>query len=374
MEGPLAGIRVVEFEGIGPAPYAGMLLADLGAEVLRIARDGARRGPLIADTGGAVLHRGRPSMSLDLKSAAGREAALAEVAGADALIEGLRPGAMERLGLGPAETQEANPALVYLRLTGWGQTGPLAQTAGHDINYIALAGVLGTLGPADRPPPPPLNLVGDFGGGGLWGAFGLLAGVIEARRTGRGRVIDAAMLDGAASQMAMILAWSAAGLWSAARGANLLDGGAPFYRCYRCACGGHVAVGAIEPAFFALLMQGLCIASEGWDQTDRDRWPEMADRIAGILAAHPRAHWEAVFAGTDACVTPVLGLDEAARHPHNRARATFTGDPPHPAAGPRFGRAFGASAPADAAGPAVDGTGPDGRANGLDRSVRPGPD
>lgn len=333
---PLTGVRVIEFEGIGPAPYAGMLLADLGADVLRIARPSAARGDLIADTGDAVMQRGKRIVTLDLKSAAGREAALAHVAEADVLVEGLRPGAMERLGLGPAEAHAMNPRLVYCRITGWGQEGPLAQTAGHDINYIALSGALALMGPAGRPPLPPANLVGDFGGGGLWAAFGILAGVIEAARTGQGRVIDAAMLDGASSQMAFLYAWAASGTWQPGRERNLLDGAAPFYRCYTCACGGHVAVGAIEPDFFAALMRGLGLDPADWRQEDRAGWPALAETIARIFASKPRSHWAAHFAGSDACVTPVLDMWEAAAHPHNQARGTFAEDPVQPAPGPRF--------------------------------------
>ena len=336
MSGPLAGRRIVEFEGIGPAPYAGMLLADLGADVVKIARPAADRGALIADTGGAVLDRGKTMITLDLKTDEGLAAARALIGAADGLIEGLRPGVMERLGLGPADTRALNERLVYLRITGWGQAGPLAETAGHDINYIALAGALGALGPADRPPPPPLNMVGDFGGGGLVAAFGMLAGLLKASAGGGGSVIDAAMLDGAASQMAMIHAWAAAGLWSTQRESNLLDGAAPFYRCYECACGGHIAVGAIEPAFFAAMMAGLGLHAEGWVQDDRARWPALGARIAEVVRAQPLSHWEAVFEGTDACVSPVLSLNEAPRHPHNRARGSFTGTPPAPAPMPRF--------------------------------------
>lgn len=349
MPGPLEGIRVLEFEAIGPGPYCGMLLADLGAEVLRVIRPRADRGPLIEDVGGAVLHRGRPALTLDLKDAEDHALACRLVSRADGLVEGLRPGAMEKLGLGPAEALEINPRLVYGRVTGWGQEGPLARTAGHDINYIALSGALGAMGPPDRPPFPPLNLVGDFGGGGLWLAFGMLAALIEAGRTGRGQVVDAAMLDGAASQMALIYAWAATGRWRDARGANLLDGAAPFYRCYACADGRFVAVGAIEPQFFAALMQGLGLDGEGWEQTDRARWPALAARIAEVFATRPREDWAARFEGTDACVTPVLSLAEAPAHPHNRSRGTFTGPPAQPAPGPRFsGHALGAEPPADA--------------------------
>ncbi len=336
MPGPLAGVRIVEFESIGPGPYGAMLLADLGAEVLRIARPGADRGALIADLGGAVLHRSRRAITLDLKAAADLELALRLIGRADGLIEGLRPGVMERLGLGPEEALVLNPRLIYGRITGWGQEGPLARTAGHDINYIALSGALGAMGSADGPPLPPLNLVGDFGGGGLYLAFGMLAALIEAGRTGKGQVVDAAMLDGAASQMALIYAWRAGGTWSDTRGANLLDGGAPFYRCFACSDGRFVAVGALEPQFFAALMAGLGLEAEGWDQNDRAAWPRLAARIAGVFATAARDDWAARFEGTDACVSPVLSLTEAPQHPHNRARGTFTGPPDQPAPAPRF--------------------------------------
>jgi len=312
-----------------------MLLADMGAEVVRIARPSAARGPLIEDTGAAVMHRGRRALRLDLKAEPDRETARRLAVRADALIEGLRPGAMERLGLGPEPLTAANPALVYARITGWGQTGPLAPRAGHDINYIALSGALGAMGPAGAPPVPPLNLVGDFGGGGLWAAFGIVSGVLAARATGRGRVLDAAMVDGAASQMAMIYAWAAGGHWRPERGANLLDGGAPFYRCYACACGGHVAVGAIEPQFFAALMAGLGLDAAAWDQADRAAWPALAERIGAVFATDTRDAWAARFEGTDACVTPVLTPWEAAAHSHNAARGTFAGAPIQPAPGPR---------------------------------------
>jgi alpha-methylacyl-CoA racemase len=336
MAGPLVGIRIVEFESIGPGPYGGMLLADLGAGVLRIARPSVERGALIADIGGGVMHRGRRAITLDLKAAADLDMARRLIRRADGLIEGLRPGVMEKLGLGPEDALALNPKLVYGRVTGWGQQGPLARTAGHDINYIALSGALAAMGPADAPPSPPLNLVGDFGGGGLFLAFGMLAALIEAGRTGLGQVVDSAMLDGAASQMAMLYAWRAAGTWTDQRGANLLDGGAPFYRCYECADGQFVAVGAIEPQFFAALMTGLGLEAEGWDQNDRSAWPGMAVRIAQVFATGRRDDWAARFEATDACVSPVLGMAEAPRHPHNRARGTFTGPPDQPAPGPRF--------------------------------------
>ncbi|HSF93474.1 MAG TPA: CaiB/BaiF CoA-transferase family protein [Thermohalobaculum sp.] len=342
MSGPLAGIRIVEFESIGPGPYGAMLLADLGAEVLRIARPHAERGALIADIGGAVMHRGRRAITLDLKDAEDHALARRLIARADGLVEGLRPGVMERLGLGPRDAHALNSKLVYARVTGWGQEGPLARTAGHDINYIALSGALGEMGPPDGPPLPPLSLVGDFGGGGMFLAYGMLAALIEAGRTGRGQVVDAAMLDGAASQMALLYAWRAGGSWRPRRGTNLLDGAAPFYRCYMCADGGIVATGAIEPQFFAALMAGLGLEGEGWDQDDRTRWPELAARIAQVFATRPRDEWVAHFEGTDACVSPVLGMAEAPDHPHNRARATFGGSPVQPMPGPRFSNHSGA--------------------------------
>jgi len=336
MTGPLAGTRILEFESIGPGPYGAMLLSDLGAEVLRIARPGAERGALIAEIGGAVLHRGRRAITLDLKNPEDFALARRLIGKADGLIEGLRPGVMEKLALGPDDCLALSPRLVYGRITGWGQQGPLARTAGHDINYIALAGVLGALGPADRPPPPPLNLVGDFGGGGLFLAFGMLAALIEAARTGKGQVVDAAMIDGAASQMAIIHAWHGSGAWQDRRESNLLDGAAPFYRCYECADGKHVAIGPLEPQFFAALMAGLGLEGEGWEQNDGSKWPAMAERIAGVFATRPRDDWVARFEDTDACVTPVLSLAEAPEHPHNHARGTFTGPPSQAAPGPRF--------------------------------------
>lgn len=334
--GPLAGLRILEFESIGPGPYCGMLLADLGAEVLRIARPATDRGAFIADTGGLVLNRGKRELGLNLKNPADLALARDLAARADGVIEGLRPGVMERLGLGPEPMIAANPRLVYLRITGWGQAGPWANTAGHDITYIALSGALGAMGPADRPPPPPLNLVGDFGGGGLYAAFGMLAALIEAKTTGQGQVVDAAMLDGAASQMAMIYSFAATGFWRDRRESNFLDGAAPFYRCYTCACGGYVAVGAIEPQFFAALMAGLGLEASAWDQADRTQWPALAEALAARFAARSRDDWADAFDGTDACVAPVLSLGEAAAHRHNADRGTFLTDPAAPAPGPRF--------------------------------------
>ncbi|MBS0453796.1 MAG: CoA transferase [Proteobacteria bacterium] len=317
MAGPLDGVTVIEFAGLGPAPFCAMLLAQMGAKVVCIGRnDGkARRGP---------LGRRREHLALDLKTPEGIETALARIAGADALIEGFRPGVMERLGLGPQACRRVQPALVYGRMTGWGQAGPLAHTAGHDINYIALSGALHAVGVPGGAPVPPLNLVGDFGGGGMLLAFGLVCAILQARCTGQGVVVDAAMTDGAALLMSMIYGFKSQGLWGNDRGSNLLDGGAPFYRTYRCADDKWIAVGAIESPFYAQFIERLG-APELLEigQHDRKRWPELHEAIAARVATRSRDAWEQVFAGTDACVTPVLDLDEAPRHPHNVARGTF---------------------------------------------------
>lgn len=336
MAGPLTGIRIVEFEGIGPAPYCGMLLADLGAELVRIARPHAERGPLIQHIGEDPIDRGRTAVTLDLKGDAGRLDALALLDRADALIEGLRPGVMERLGLGPDVVLARNPRLVYGRITGWGQQGPWARAAGHDLTYIALSGALAAMGEPGRPPQPPLNLIGDYGGGGLFAAFGIVAALLHAGRTGQGQVVDAAMIDGASSQMTMIYGMLAAGRWSLGRGRNLLDGGAPFYRCYACADGCYIAIAAIEPQFFRAMMQGLGLDPAAWDQADQRRWADLAEQIADVVIRHPRDHWAALFEGTDACVAPVLTMAEAPDHPHNRARDAFLAGPARPAPGPRF--------------------------------------
>lgn len=318
--GPLAGMKIVEFDAIGPAPLAAMILADLGADVVRIARAG---GGFWENTGGVVLNRNRPHLNLDLKSPEDRERALDLIGRADALIEGLRPGVMERLGLGPDLCLQRNPRLAYVRMTGWGQTGPLAPRAGHDLNYIALTGVLHAMGSPDAPPPVPLNLVGDYGGGALFAVVGLLSAVTSARTTGLGQVVDVAMTDGTAVLSSLFHALSAGGLWTNARGSNLLDGGAPFYRCYGCADGGFVAVGALEPPFFAAVVTGLDLDFDPSSQYDQSRWPELAGKLETAFAARPRDHWTTVFEGTDACVTPVLSFAEAAAHPHNQARETL---------------------------------------------------
>lgn len=335
--GPLDGIRLIELDAIGPVPFAAMLLADLGAEIVRVARP-PHPGAVWDDVGGSILHRSRPVVRLDLKTARGRDRVLDLVDRADGLIEGFRPGVMERLGLGPEPALARNPRLVYVRMTGWGQTGPLAPCAGHDINYIALTGALHAIGEREGPPPVPLNLVGDYGGGAMFAVAGLLAGLLAAQRSGRGQVIDVAMTDGVASLMSLFYAFTATGLWRDAPASNLLDGGAPFYRCYRCADGGHVAVGALEPQFFARLLQGLEIPADRYAQNDPAQWPRMAADFAAAFAARPRDAWAERFAGSDACVTPVLSLAEAPDHPHNRARATFIdrNGAAQPAPAPRF--------------------------------------
>lgn len=336
MSGPLSGIRVVEFEGIGPAPYCGMLLSDMGADVIRIARPRANRGPLIQHDGHQPIDRGRSLVTLDLKNPDDLAGAFDLLDKADALIEGLRPGVMERLGLGPDDIHARNPKLVYCRITGWGQTGDWAQAAGHDLCYIAVSGALAAMGEPGKPPLPPLNLVGDYGGGGLFAAFGIAMALVHAQRTGRGQVVDSAMVDGAASQMAPLYSMFQKGGWSLDRGTNLLDGAAPFYRCYECSDGGFIAAGPIEPQFFKVFMEGLGLDPTAWDQTDRSRWAEMADQIAAVIITQPRDHWSDHFAGTDACVAPVLDMGEAASHPHNASRGTFTDGPVQPAPAPRF--------------------------------------
>ncbi len=326
--GPLEGIRIVEFTGIGPAPFCAMVLADLGAQVIRIDRPGAARNH------GDVLHRSRPCIALDLKNPADVARAMRLIEKADALIEGFRPGVMERLQLGPNECLARNPKLVYGRMTGWGQAGPLADTAGHDINYIALSGALHAMGRKDVPPAPPLNLVGDFGGGGMLLAVGILAGVIEAQRSGKGQVVDAAMTDGASLLMAIIYGMRAAGAWKNERASNLLDGAAPFYDTYACADGKFLAVGAIEPQFYALLLEKIGLADSPAS------WPEKKKQFAEIFRQKTRDEWCALLEGTDACVAPVLDLDEAPRHPHNVARQTFVevDGVVQPAPAPRFSR------------------------------------
>lgn len=326
---PLAGIRIVEFAGLAPAPFAAMMLADHGAAVIRIERVG-EVPPIPADKD--ILRRGRAEiLSLDLKQPEAVARVRELVRTADALIEGFRPGVMERLGLGPGVLHAVNPRLVYGRMTGWGQDGPLASAAGHDINYIAVAGALGTYGRADGPPTPPVNAVGDFGGGGMLLAFGIVAGILSARATGRGRVIDCAMSDGAALLSAQTWSLLAAGMWRDERGVNLLDTGMPFYDSYRCADGKWIAVGALEPHFFAVLKDRLGLASGQFD-------PGLRQELTRTFASRPRDHWTTILEGTDACAAPVLSLADAPHHPHNRARGAFVtvDGVVQPAAAPRF--------------------------------------
>jgi alpha-methylacyl-CoA racemase len=354
-KGPLTGLRVIEMVGIGPCPFAAMMLADMGADVIRIDRKpdpGASNPYPTLGTKYDVMARGRRSLALDVKHPRARQLLLDLVTKADALVEGFRPGVMERLGLGPDVCLERNPKLVYGRVTGWGQTGPLAPAAGHDLNYVALSGMLHAMGDADRPPAPPLNLVGDFGGGGMMLAFGVVCAMLEARTSGRGQVVDAAMTDGAALLGAMMYGLRAHGAWSAARGANFLDGGAPFYATYACADGKFIAVGAIEPQFYARLLALTGASDPAFArQWDRDGWPASKDRFAALFATRTRDAWCALLEGTDVCFAPVLDMDEAPRHPHNAARATFVDvdGVTQPAPAPRFSRTPGQAGPVYAA-------------------------
>jgi alpha-methylacyl-CoA racemase len=338
--GPLHGVRVVELDALGPVPFAGMLLADLGAEVVRVDRAGPDPAGVGADAVTDPRHRGRRGVGLDLKAPAGVALLLRLVGRADVLMEGMRPGVAERLGFGPDACLARNPRLVYARATGWGQDGPLAARAGHDLNYVSLTGALHAMGPSDAPPPVPLNLLGDFGGGGAYLALGVAAALVERARSGRGQVVDAAMLDGVASLTAMFHGLLSAGRWSVERESNLLDGAAPFYRTYATADGGFVAVGALEPPFYAQLLDRLGLAAADWPQHDRDRWPAQRAALTALFRSRTRAEWEAVFAGSDACVTPVLTFAEAARHPHLAARRTLVdvGGTVQPGAAPRFSR------------------------------------
>ncbi len=332
-QGPLTGLKIVEFAGIGPGPFCGMLLSDLGADVVRIDRKGGRGG-----APSDVTARGRRSVALDLKSPDAVQACLKLMDAADGIIEGFRPGVMERLGLGPDVVLKRNPKLVYGRMTGWGQTGPWSMAAGHDMNYIAITGALHAIGTDDKPVPP-LNLVGDFGGGALYLAFGLMAGIIQARETGKGQVVDCAMSDGAASLMAMFYGMKGAGVWKDTRRSNMLDGGAHFYDTYKCSDGKWVSIGSIEPQFYALLLEKTGITDPQFQrQVDRDVWPELRAKLAAVFATKTRDDWTAIMGGTDVCFAPVLDLDEAPKHPHNAARQTFVevGGVTQPAPAPRF--------------------------------------
>jgi len=342
--GPLAGLRVLEFEAIGAVPFAGMLLADMGADVLLVDRVSAPALGLDSPRWSDTMLRGRRSVTLDLKTPGGVQAALQLADRADALLEGFRPGVMERLGLGSDVVLARNASLVYGRMTGWGQTGPLAARPGHDIDYIALAGVLGAIGRAGQAPVPPLNLVGDFGGGMLL-AFGIACGVIEARQSGRGQVIDAAMVDSASLMTTMFAGLLAAGQWRDERGVNLLDTGAPWYDSYATKDGRHVAIGALEPKFYTALLERLGLAGQDLPaQHDRARWPELRARLAAVFIDKTRDEWCAVFEGSDACFAPVLDFAEAQAHPHNRVRQRTidVAGIAQPAPAPLFGRTPGA--------------------------------
>lgn len=315
MSGPLASLKVVELSGLGPAPLAGQLLADLGADVITIDRRAAPADPT------DINRRGKRSVVLDLKSPQGLAAAHKIIARSGVLIEGFRPGVMERLGLGP---DACSDTLIYARMTGWGQDGPWAQTAGHDINYLALTGALHAMGAGDQPPVPPLNLVADYGGGTMFLIFGVLAAVIERGVSGKGQVVDAAMVDGVPAMMGLIHGMLAQGTWSEARGRNWLDGAAPFYRCYTCADGKFIAVGALEPQFYAILLKKLGLPADyAASQNDTATWAIRTNELAALFAGKPRDDWAAIFGGSDACVAPVLTFSEAPDHPHMAARGTF---------------------------------------------------
>ena len=337
--GPLTGLRVLEIAAVGPVPFAAMMLADAGATVVRVDR---REGSSASDPALDVLNRGRRSIAIDLKHPRAASIVLRLVERSDVLLEGFRPGVMERLGLGPEACHARNRRLVYGRMTGWGQDGPLAMSAGHDINYIAVAGALSSFARRGESPVPPMNVVGDFGGGAMLLAFGVLCGVIDAQRTGTGQVVDAAMVDGAASFMAMVCALRAQGMWSDVPGTNLLDTGAPFYDVYRTADGAHVAIGAIEPQFFAALLRRCGVEQDEWPrQDDQSRWPELRARLTELFASRSRDEWAVLFEGGDACAAPVLSLDEAAAHHHNVARNTYirVDGVLQPAPCPRFAKA-----------------------------------
>jgi alpha-methylacyl-CoA racemase len=339
--GPLAGLRIVELAGIGPAPFCGMMLADMGAEVIRVDRASGVSPGVHLPRRYNVLCRGRKSIAVDLKQVAGVETVLRLVEHAEAFIEGFRPGVIERLGLGPEVLHARNPKLVIGRMTGWGQEGPIAHTAGHDINYIALSGTLSMFGRKGSAPTPPLNLIGDFGGGGMLLAFGVLAGIIEAQRSGTGQVIDAAMVDGAAVLAAALFGMHAQGLLTEERGTNMLDTGAHFYDVYECADGQYISIGSIEPQFYEELLQLTGVDKEYFaDQRNRAKWPEYKARLAAVFKTKPRQAWVDIMQDSDVCFAPVLSPSEAPRHPHNQQRGTFVtyDGVVQPAPAPRFDR------------------------------------
>ncbi len=339
--GPLAGVRIIELAGIGPGPFCAMMLADMGADVIRVDRAGAVRGGDPSTPPADVMNRGRRSIGVDLKSPGGVETVMRLVESADALMEGFRPGVTERLGLGPDDCLARNPALVYGRMTGWGQDGPYAHAAGHDINYISLAGALDSYGRRGQAPVPPINMVGDFGGGGMYLAFGMVCAILEARGSGQGQVVDAAMVDGAASLMSFIHGFRAMGVWNDERGTNMLDTGSHFYDVYETSDGRYVSIGSIEPQFYAELREKLDLTDPKWDQQmSRSAWPELKEELAAIFKTRTRDEWCEVMEHTDICFAPVLSLAEAPQHPHNVHRGTFIEyegiTQPRPA--PRFSR------------------------------------
>jgi alpha-methylacyl-CoA racemase len=346
MTGPLAGVRVVVLAGMGPVPFTGMLLADMGAQVVRVIRPASRPARALSQVDGLraehdLANRGVLTVAVDLKDPAGVDQVLRLAAAADVFAEGYRPGVTERLGLGPDAVLGRNPGIVYARLTGYGQAGPLAREAGHDINYVAQAGALHAMARPGEAPRPPVNLLGDYAGGGMTAAFGIACALIEARASGRGQVVDAAMVDGVALLTAKLQGLRAAGLFSDQPGTNWIDSGAPFYDTYRCADGRYIAVGALEPDFYREFVSRLGVDLTSWpDQDDRAAWPRLRELIGEAVAARTQAEWAGVYEGTDACVTPVLTFDEAASHPHNAERGVFAdiGGVLHPAPAPRFSR------------------------------------
>ena len=342
--GPLQGLRIVEIAGIGPGPFCAMMLADMGADVIRVDRADRVRGGDPDQPPADVMNRGRRSIGVDLKSTDGIEVVMRLVESSDGLIEGFRPGVAERLGIGPVECLARNPALVYGRMTGWGQSGPYASTAGHDINYVALSGTLDAIGRVDSGPVPPLNLVGDFGGGGMYLAFGIVCAILEAKSSGTGQVVDAAMVDGAASLATFFFGLRAMGIWDDQRGSNMLDTGAHYYDVYECADGKYVSVGSIEHQFYAELREKLELDSSKWDaQNDKRQWPALKAELAAIFKTRTRDEWCELIEGSDVCFAPVLSMREAPNHAHNLQRGTFTevAGVVQPRPAPRFSRTDG---------------------------------
>lgn len=342
--GPLNGLTIIEIAGIGPGPFAAMLLADMGAEVIRVERPGGSMFTAAHNPKLDFLNRGKRCISINLKEPGGVETVLALIEKADGLLEGNRPGVMERLGLGPEVCLEHNPALVFGRMTGWGQEGPMAQEAGHDVNYVALSGALHPIGRAGEKPAIPLNLVGDFGGGGLMLAYGMVCGLLEARTSGKGQVVDSAMIDGAATLMASTFAACQVGFWNEERGTNLLDSGSHFYEVYETADGKYISLGSIEPQFYAALLERLGDDAKYFEnQFDMENWPAMKEKMTEIFKRKTRDEWDQVFEGANACYAPVLSMSEVRHHPHHQARGSFIDDGEvwQPAPAPRFSRTPG---------------------------------